>query len=73
MARAATPIFIYVSLLARALKSWDCDSINLGLSNGAEVDLKIEENFKEQDLVQFLKNYAEQKQIGGNILTSRLL
>jgi len=46
------------------------DSINVGFANGAEVDLRIDENFKEDDLVKFLQNYAEQKKgIGGNILT----
>jgi len=55
------------------LKNWDLPSINVGLANGAEVDLKIEEDFKEEDLVTFLKSYAEGKQIGGNILTSELI
>ena len=46
------------------------NSINVGFANGAEIDLKIDENFKEDDLVKFLQNYAEQKEgIGGNILT----
>ena len=57
--------------LTRALKSWDSLFINVGLANGAEVDLKIEEDFKEEDLVTFLKGYAEGKEIGGNILTSK--
>jgi len=46
------------------------NSINVGFADGAEIDLKIDENFKEDDLVKFLQNYAEQKEgIGGNILT----
>ena len=48
-------------------------SINVGFANGAEIDLKIDENFKETDLVTFLKNYADGNGIGGNILTSKLL
>lgn len=47
-------------------------SINVGFANGAEVGLKIEENFKESDMVIFLKNYADQNGVGGNILTSKL-
>jgi len=64
---------IELAVLVRALKSWDLPSINVGLANGAEVDLKIEEDFKEEDLVTFLKSYAEGKEIGGNILTSELI
>ena len=46
------------------------NSINVGFPNGAEVDLKIDETFKEDDLVKFLRNYADHKEgIGGNILT----
>ena len=48
-------------------------SINLGFANGAEIDLKIDENFKESDMVTFLKNYADHNGIGGNILSSKLL
>ena len=55
------------------MKSWDNACINVGLSNGAEVDLKIEEDFKEEDLVAFLKRYAEGKEIGGNVLTSKFI
>lgn len=48
------------------------NSINVGFANGAEIDLKIDENFKEDDLVKFLQNYAEhQEGIGGNILTCK--
>ena len=47
-------------------------SINVGFANGAEVGLKIDETFKESDMVTFLKNYADQNGVGGNILTSKL-
>lgn len=48
------------------------NSINVGFANGAEIDLKIDENFKEGDLVKFLHNFAEhQEGIGGNILTCK--
>ena len=58
----------------RSLKSWNLNSINVGFANGAEIDLKIDENFKEHDLVKFLRKYAEQKEgIGGNILTGKWL
>lgn len=61
------------SFVLRSLKNWDMRSINVGFANGAELGLKIDENFKESDMVTFLKNYADQNGIGGNILTSKLL
>lgn len=61
-----------VSFLLRSLKNWDIPSINVGFANGAEIGLKIDENFKEDDMVTFLKNYADHNSIGGNILTSEL-
>lgn len=54
----------------RSMKSWDMRSINVGFANGAEVGLKIAENFKETDMVTLLKNYADGNVMGGNILTS---
>ena len=54
------------------MKCWDMPSINTGFANGAEVGVKIAENFKESDMVDFLKNYANGNGIGGNILTSTL-
>lgn len=60
------------SFVLRSLKNWDMRSINVGFANGAELGLKIDENFKESDMVTFLKNYADQNGIGGNILTSKL-
>ena len=41
-------------------------SINIGFANGAEIGLKIMEDFKECDLVEFLRNYADLKGIGGD-------
>lgn len=61
-----------VSFLLRSLKHWDIPSINVGFANGAEIGLKIDENFKENDMVTFLKNYADHNSVGGNILTSEL-
>lgn len=52
------------------MKCWEVPSINFGFANGAEVGLKIAENFKETDMVTLLKNYADGNLIGGNILTS---
>lgn len=60
------------SFVLRSLKNWDMRSINVGFANGAELGLKIDENFKESDMVTFFKNYADQNGIGGNILTSKL-
>ena len=63
---------ISIHLHSRSLKSWNMNSINVGFANGAEIDLKIDENFKEDDLVKFLQNFAERKEgIGGNILTCK--
>ena len=61
-----------LSLELRSVKNWDMRSINVGFANGAEVGLKIDETFKESDMVTFLKNYADQNGVGGNILTSKL-
>lgn len=55
------------------MKCWDLPSINVGFANGAEIGLKVDEKFKEGDLVTFLKNYGDGNGIGGNIITSRLL
>lgn len=55
------------------MKCWDLPSINAGFANGAEIGLKVDEKFKEGDLVTFLKNYGDGNGIGGNIITSRLL
>ena len=63
---------IAFSFVLRSLKNWDMRSINVGFSNGAELGLKIDENFKESDMVTFLKNYADHNGVGGNILTSKL-
>ena len=60
------------SLVFRSLKSWDMHSINVGFANGAEIDLKIMEDFKESELVEFLRSYADLKGVGGNILTGEL-
>ena len=53
------------------MKCWDLPSIKVGFANGAEIGLKIDEKFKESDLVTFLRNYADGNGIGGNIITSR--
>lgn len=53
----------------KSLKSWNIHPINVGFANGAEIDLKILESFKESDLVEFLRNYANLNGVGGNILT----
>ena len=55
------------------MKCWDLPSIKVGFANGAEIGLKIDEKFKESDLVTFLKNYADGNCIGGNVLTSKSL
>lgn len=53
----------------KSLKSWNIHPINVGFANGAEIDLKILESFKESDLIEFLRNYANLNGVGGNILT----
>ena len=58
-------------IIFRSLKIWDMRSINVDFANGAELGLKVDENFKESDMVAFLKNYADQNGVGGNILSSK--
>ena len=56
------------------MSCWNKDDINKGVVNGAEVDLKIREDFKEDDLVAFLASYAEENHnLGGNILTGKAI
>lgn len=50
------------------MKSWNQDSINLGFSNAAPVDLNIRENFPQADLVEFIRQYA-QGNVGSNLIT----
>jgi len=52
----------------QSLKDWNMDSIGIGISNAAPVDLNIHENFKEQDLEKVIKAFANGK-IGSNLLT----
>lgn len=54
------------------MSSWNIDEINIGINNGAEVDLNIREDFPLDELKEFLKKYANQEgEIGGNILTGK--
>lgn len=53
----------------RSLGAWNIDAIKTGFSNGAEIDLNIREDFPEQELVDFLREYADGESIGGNIIT----
>jgi pyruvate-formate lyase len=57
------PFEIYTSL-----KDWNMDSICIGISNAAPVDLNIREKFKESDLQKVIKAFADGK-IGSNMLT----
>lgn len=57
------------SEIYKSMKCWDLPSIKVGFANGAEIGLKIDEKFREGDLVTFLKNYADGNGIGGNIIT----
>lgn len=52
------------------MKNWNIRDLNIGVANGAEIDLAISEDFSKNDLVAFLRKYADEvEEIGGNILT----
>lgn len=57
------------------MKYWDIEAIKTGYPNGAEVDLVIDEDTKEEYLLEFLTNYANadvvgnKKAIGANLIT----
>lgn len=52
------------------MSNWNHERIKTGFSNGAEIDLNIHENFPEEELVKFIKSYAEKdSKIGANIIT----
>ncbi|XP_035683870.1 probable dehydratase PflD [Branchiostoma floridae] len=54
----------------KALKCWDIERINLGLSCGSEVDLMILEDFPLDKLTEFLRRYADlDGPIGSNVIT----
>ena len=56
------------------MRNWNIRDLNIGVANGAEIDLAISEEFSKNDLVSFLRNFADEKEeIGGNILTGKLL
>ena len=52
------------------MKNWNIRDLNVGVANGAEIDLVIPEDFSKNDLVTFLMKFAdEEEEIGGNIIT----
>ncbi|XP_035676564.1 uncharacterized protein LOC118415838 [Branchiostoma floridae] len=52
-----------------ALKCWDLDVINIGMSCGSEVDLMIREDFPLEELVNFLRHYSDlDVPIGSNVI-----
>ncbi|CAC5374758.1 unnamed protein product [Mytilus coruscus] len=54
----------------KSMKNWDHGDIKTGFSNGAEVDLNMHENFPEDELVNFIRSYANGEDgIGANLLT----
>ncbi|XP_078605764.1 putative dehydratase YbiW [Branchiostoma floridae x Branchiostoma japonicum] len=54
----------------KALKCWDLEVINSGLSCGSEVDLMIREDFPLDKLTEFLRRYADlDGPIGSNVIT----
>ena len=58
-----TPYNIYDSL-----KNWNVESICVGLSNAAPVDLNVREDFPRAEMQKVLKQFADGK-IGSNLLT----
>ncbi|XP_047137259.1 uncharacterized protein LOC100198634 isoform X1 [Hydra vulgaris] len=54
----------------KILEYYDIEELKTGFSNGTEIDLTIDEDTNEEDLFQFLRNYADRKKsMGGNVLT----
>ncbi|XP_038058373.1 uncharacterized protein LOC119729731 [Patiria miniata] len=54
----------------QAMRSFDYDSINIGLSNGSPVDMNVGEDFPEAKLHEFIRHYANRtKPIGSNLIT----
>ena len=52
------------------MKNWNIRDMNIGVANGAEIDLAVSEDFSKNDLVTFLRKFSdEEKEIGGNIVT----
>ncbi|OJT21537.1 hypothetical protein BO221_27385 [Archangium sp. Cb G35] len=50
------------------MKSWNQEAINLKLSNAAPVDLNVREDFPQEDLEEFIRQYAAGN-VGSNLLT----
>jgi hypothetical protein len=58
----------------RAMKSWNIRDLNVGVANGAEIDLTIAEDFSKNDLVTFLRKFADEDgELGGNIVTGKFI
>ena len=52
------------------MKNWNIRDLNIGVANGAEIDLAVSEDFSKNDLVTFLRKFSdEEEEIGGNIVT----
>jgi Dyp-type peroxidase family len=54
--------------LYTAMSSWNQDAINLKLSNAAPVDLNVREDFPQEELEEFIRQYAA-GHVGSNLLT----
>jgi pyruvate-formate lyase len=52
----------------QAMKSWQSESVEYGLSNASPVDMNIEESFPLEDLRRFIKAYAR-GEVGSNLIT----
>ena len=54
--------------LYTGMSSWNQDAINLKLSNAAPVDLNVREDFPQEELEEFIRQYAA-GHVGSNLLT----
>lgn len=52
----------------QAMKSYQSDAVEYGLSNASPVDMNIEESFPLEDLQRFIHAYAR-GEVGGNLIT----
>ncbi|NOY72094.1 MAG: Dyp-type peroxidase [Gammaproteobacteria bacterium] len=51
-----------------SLKDWNVDSINIGLSNAAPIDLNVREDFPVDEMNKVIKQFAD-GEIGSNLIT----
>ncbi len=54
--------------LYRSLEDWNVDSINIGISNAAPVDINVREDFPPKEMERLVRKFAK-GEVGSNLLT----